>query len=133
MKSMFRSKVHKKSRTGLRKPERIIFGRDDVRIHRRFYSFLESRFESQLLFSASENIEHVLLVVDDPEPVSRASSVKELMAGLYTCPKSERTFKNSLGGLVFAVPRLVFVTKEEPDASDVHLPGRVQSGVVDVG
>ena len=125
MKCVFRSKVHKESCSGFGKPERIVFCRDDVRINRGFYSSLESRPEPQLFLSTTENIEHILFVVDYPEPVCRASSVKELMTGLYTCPKSERTLENRLGGLVFAIPRLVFVTKEEADALDVHLPRRI--------
>lgn len=47
------------------------------------------------------------------------------MAGLYARPKSERTFENLLSSLVFAIPRLILVIKEELDTLDVHLPRRV--------
>ena len=122
MKGVFRSKVHKESCPSLGKPERIVFRRDNVRIHRRLYSFLERRLESHFLLSAAENIENVLLIIDDPEPVGCASGIEELMGCLYACSKGKRTFENRLGGFVFAIPRLVFVTKEEPDTLDVHLP-----------
>ena len=54
------------------------------------------------------------------------------MASLDTCPNGERAFEDGLCGLVFVVPGLELVTKEEFDALDVHLPRRVQPGVVDV-
>ena len=54
------------------------------------------------------------------------------MAGLDACPNGERAFKDGLCGLVFVIPRLELVAKEEFDALDVYLPRRVQPGVVDV-
>ena len=122
MEGMFRSEIHKESGSRLRKPERIVFGRDDVRIHRGLYPSLKRRLRSQLLFPTTENIKHVLLIVDDPKSVRRASSIQHPMTGLDARSDGERAFKNSLRGLVFAVPRLEFVAKEEFDALDVHLP-----------
>jgi len=54
------------------------------------------------------------------------------MTGLYARPNGERALEDRLCGLVFVVPRLELVTKEELDAPDVHLPRRIQSSVVDV-
>jgi len=125
MEGVFRSEIHKESRSGLRKPERIVLRRDDIRIHRRFYPMLECRPASQLFFPATKDVEHVLLAVDIPKPIRRASSVQHPMSGLYACPNCKRAFKDSLCSLVFVIPRLELVTKEELDALDVHLPGRV--------
>jgi len=112
MEGVFRSEIHKESRSSFGKPERIVLRRDDIGIHRRLYPSLERRPESQLLLSATEDIKDILLIVDDPKPVRRASSVQHPMTSLYACPNCERAFEDRLCGLVFAVPRLELVTKE---------------------
>lgn len=132
MESVFRSEIHKESRSGLGKPERLVFGRDDIRIHRGLYPSLKRRLESQFLFSSTENIEYIFFIVDDPESVRRTSGVQHSMAGLDAGPNGERTFENRLRGFVFPVPRLELIAEEEFNTLDVHLPGRVQPGVVDV-
>ena len=131
MEGMFRSEIHKERRSGLRKPERVVLC-DDIRIHRGFYPSLERRPATQLLFSTTKDVENVLLIVDIPKPVRRASGVQHPMASLDACPNGERAFKNGLCGLVLVVPGLELVAKEEFDALDVHFPRRVQPGVVDV-
>ena len=129
---MFRGEIHKESRPGLGKPERLILRRDDIRIHHRLYPFLKRRLESQFLFSTTENIEHIFLIVDDPEPIRGTPSIQHPMAGLDACPNGERTFENRLRGFIFAVPRLELIAKEELNPFDIHLPGRVQPGVINV-
>lgn len=129
---MFRGKVHKESRPGLGKPERLVLGRDDIRIHRRLYPSLKRRLESQFLFPSTENIEHIFLIVDDPESVRRASGVQHSVTGLDAFPNGERTFENRLRSFVVAVPWLELIAKEKFNTLDVHLPGRVQPGVINV-
>lgn len=82
-----------------------------------------------------QNVLDVSGVGDDTEAIPRVAGVEHAMAGLDAGSHSDRsrTLEDTLGGFVVLVPALVVIAEVDGDALKVHLPGGIQSGVVEVG
>lgn len=130
---VFGRKVHKKRRACLGKPQGVVVGRDDVRVHRRLDPVCIRRPITALV--PTQQRKHILGRCDHAKRIRHRPCVQQAMRRLD--PRADRdgrgTLKDGLRSLVVSVPLLHLVPEYLRDPPDVDLPRRIQPRVPQLG
>jgi hypothetical protein len=133
---VFARKVDQERRARLREAPRVVFGGDDVRVHRGLHAVRERAAVAAVAAGAAvQQFHDVRRVVDDPEPIRRSARVEHPVARLNPTAHgyARRALEDALCGFVISVPMLVHVTKDLRDAHNEHLPRGIEARVIDIG